>query len=145
MSTADKNPLELAQELAGQDFAATIEDNAFVIRPAEAGIAFLAAITTHSTELEQAWESADALATRLEELREENGIYRQELENITEILTVENYPQYVERINRILWPVVGINEDGTRVEFEYNDPEISCEYCGNGWACDCNGVREDIQ
>jgi hypothetical protein len=120
MST-DKNPLEMAQELADAEFSATIEDNAFVIRPAEAGIALLASITTHNTQLEDAWASADALAARLEELRAENGLFRQELENVSEILTVEGYSQYIDRINRILWPVVGINEDGTEVAFEYNE------------------------
>jgi hypothetical protein len=117
----EKNAIEMAQELAGAQFSATIEDNAFVIRPAEAGIALFASITTHTDQLESALAATEELASALEALRDENGLFRQELENVTEILSTENYGQYVARINSILWPVVGITEDGTEVTFEYNE------------------------
>ena len=120
MST-DKDALEMAQELAESNFEATIEDNAFVIRPAEAGIALLAAITNTNDQLQSAWESADKLASALEDARTANGIFRHELELVTEVLAIENYPQYVQRINNLLWAVVGVTEDGTEVAFEYNE------------------------
>jgi hypothetical protein len=120
-NTADKNPLEMAQELADAEFSATIEDGAFVIRPAEAGIALLASLSTHNDQMQSLIDAAEELASMVQELRIENAKFRQELENVTEILSLENYGQYVDRINSILWPVFGITEDGTKVAFEYNE------------------------
>jgi hypothetical protein len=120
-NNTEKNALEMAQELADAQFSATIEDGAFVIRPAEAGIALLASITTHNDQMEATLAAVEELASTIEALRDENGKFRQELENVTEILSMENYGQYVDRINSILWPVFGITEDGTKVAFEYNE------------------------
>jgi hypothetical protein len=142
MDNNDRNVLEQAEDLAGMELTATIEDGAFVIRPAEAGIALMASLATHNEQLEEAWKSADYLAKRLEDLRDENGVLRDELEDLFDYLTeIGNAPR-ASRITEVLWPVVGVLDDGTEVEFEYDDENIVCEYCLNGWACDCNQANE---
>jgi prefoldin subunit 5 len=121
MDNNDKNVLEQAEDMAGMELTATIEDGAFVIRPAEAGVALMASIGAHNSQLEDAWESADYLAKRLEDLRDENGVLRDELEDLFDYLTeIGNEPR-ASRITEVLWPVVGVLDDGTEVGFEYND------------------------
>jgi GAF domain-containing protein len=121
--SADNNPLEIAEDLAGESFQATIEDNAFVIRPAEAGIALMAALSTSEERLQAALDSADQLATALEAAREENGLFRSELEIVADILDSASHAEYVKRLNDLLWAVVGVTEDGTEVPFTYNEQD----------------------
>jgi hypothetical protein len=68
----------------------------------------------------------------------------------------------VSEIDHLLWPVVGILEDGTEVQFQYDeiDPldrikcdycldgftcsceaDIKCDYCSQGFTCDCEGAQ----
>lgn len=123
----DKNPLELAEELAGQAFGATIEDNTFMIRPAEAGIALLAAITQHNEHVKAAWDAADEMADALETLRADNALLREALDSCVEWLRHAGYDKAAEEVLAVLWPVRGVFADGTEVEIRLDWSEGGAE------------------
>jgi len=43
----------------------------------------------------------------------------------------------VSEIDHLLWPVVGILEDGTEVQFQYDEVNED-DYCINELNCDCS-------
>ncbi len=90
----------------------------------------------------RAWEASDELARQLEKTKQENARYRDLLEGLSILLTELGYETRADEVERALWPVTGVLDDGTEVEFSYgNDPEIECNYCARGWACDCGGAQ----
>lgn len=141
----EKNIIEDIQELVDQPFmSVSIRDGEFIINPAEAGIALMAAVSQQNEAESRAWEAAEELARELERLRQENARFRNELEPLVILLEELGYEDRSRQIERALWPVVGVLEDGTEVAFEYYDEEVveECLYCANGWACDCAGSQQ---
>jgi hypothetical protein len=113
--------IEQVEELAGMGLDISIEENAFVIRPAEAGIALLAAIREHDDEMSETWTAVDDMAETVEQLRAENNLFRQLLLDVVEIFDDKNMTREATIISRAVWSVKGINEDGEEVEFQWND------------------------
>jgi hypothetical protein len=132
---------EQIAEAIDHEFSASIEDGVFKITPAEAGIAMFAALTTANDAEARAWEAADALAKQHDKLRTENAKYRAVLESLVVLLDELGFEDRSNEIERALWPVVGVLDDGTEVEFEYHDEPAECEYCANGRSCDCAGAQ----
>jgi hypothetical protein len=112
----DKNPLQQAEELAGASFNARIENGVFMIEPAEAAIALLAAVTQHNDQNQAAWDAVDEMAARVEELREDNARLREALDGCVEWLHHAGYENAAAEVLQLLWPVRGVLEDGTEVE-----------------------------
>ena len=133
---------EIANNI-GSAFTAYIEDGVFRITPPEAGIAIFAALSGHAEQLQDAWDATDELVLKLEKLSDENARYRDHLEYLQTVL--ENLGRYEvsAQIDRTLWPVIGILEDGTEVVFAYDDDEaeIECDYCSQGLTCDCEEAQ----
>jgi hypothetical protein len=124
----DNNMLSDIAETINQEFTARIQDGVFIIEPAEAGVAMFAALANQEDEAARAWVEADVLVTKLEALREENASYREHLEKLQFLLDAIGYDDKVQEIDELLWPVVGVLEDGTEVSFEYfPDVEPNCE------------------
>ena len=131
----------IAEEIQ-HDFNMRIEDNKFIMEPAEAGIALLAAMSQRNDAETRAWEAADELTRVMEKLRTENAKFRTLLESLSILLESLGYEDRANDIERTLWPVIGVLEDGTEVAFEFYDEDVeACEYCDNGWACDCGGAQ----
>jgi hypothetical protein len=127
-SMTDNNMLSDIAETINQEFTARIQDGVFIIEPAEAGVAMFAALANQEDEAARAWVEADVLVTKLEALREENASYREHLEKLQFLLDAIGYDDKVQEIDELLWPVVGVLEDGTEVSFEYfPDVEPNCE------------------
>jgi hypothetical protein len=139
----EKTLLDDIAETIEQEFNARIQDGMFIVEPAEAGIAMLAAMAARNEAETRAWEASDELARQLEKTKHENARYREILEGLSILLTELGYESRADEVERALWPVVGVLEDGTEVEFEYGetDEDITCEYCARGWACDCGGAQ----
>jgi len=141
----DKTLLDDIAETIEQEFNARIQDGMFIVEPAEAGIAMLAAMAARNEAETRAWEASDELARQLEKTKQENARYREILEGLSILLTELGYESRADEVERALWPVVGVLDDGTEVEFEYcacgEDEDIACEYCARGWACDCGGAQ----
>ena len=138
---------DMLQEIAetiGSDFTAYIEDGVFRITPPEAGIAIFAALSGHAEQLQEAWDATDELVLKLEEVRAENARYRDHLEHVQTVLEDVGYHEKAAEIDRTLWPVVGVLEDGTEVIFTYDElaeMDIECDYCAQGFTCDCGGAE----
>jgi hypothetical protein len=135
---------DMLQEIAetiGSDFTAYIEDGVFRITPPEAGIAIFAALSGHAEQLQDAWDATDELVLKLEEVREEAARLRDYLESLQLYLDAMGCDEKVSEIDHLLWPVVGVLEDGTEVQFQYDEPEIECDYCSQGFTCDCEGAQ----
>lgn len=157
---------DMLQEIAeniGSDFTAYIEDGVFRITPPEAGIAIFAALSGHAEQLQDAWDATDELVLKLEEVREEAAKLRDYLESLQLYLDAMGCDEKVSEIDHLLWPVVGILEDGTKVPFQYedylmtnaaakefnaimnrviaNEDNIECDYCAQGFTCDCEGAQ----
>ena len=120
---ADKNPIEQAEELAGIPLNMRIEDGIFMIEPSDAGIALLASIKAQQSDIDTAWQSVDEMTEELEKMRNENALFRMMLSDTAEILHNMGMDQEAARIDRVLWKVVGIDDDGNEVEFDYFDDE----------------------
>jgi hypothetical protein len=133
-------------ETIGSDFTAYIEDGVFRITPPEAGIAIFAALSGHAEQLQDAWDATDELVIKLEEVREEAAKLRDYLESLQLYLDAMGCDEKVSEIDHLLWPVVGVLEDGTEVQFEYVeiDPldRIKCTYCVQGLTCSCEAAIE---
>lgn len=142
----EKTLLDNIAETIDQEFVARIQDGVFIIEPAEAGVAMFAALAREEEAANRAWEEAEALVDKLERLREENASYREHLEKLQFLLDAIGYQDKVQEIDELLWPVVGVLEDGTEIAFEYNkDAELECNYecnyCAYGWACACEEAQ----
>ena len=131
---------DMLQEIAetiGSDFTAYIEDGVFRITPPEAGIAIFAALSGHGEQLQDAWDATDELVVKLEEVREEAAKLRDYLESLQLYLDAMGCDEKVSEIDHLLWPVVGVLEDGTEVKFQYDEfDEDDC--CINELNCDCS-------
>ena len=138
---------DMLQEIAeniGSDFTAYIEDGVFRITPPEAGIAIFAALSGHAEQLQDAWDATDELVLKLEEVREEAAKLRDYLESLQLYLDAMGCDEKVSEIDHLLWPVVGVLEDGTQVKFQYDEfdeEDIECSYCAQGFTCDCEGAQ----
>ena len=123
MTEDNKTPelLEQLEEMAGMGLDISIEDGAFTIRPADAGIALLAAINAHDDEMAETWKAVDDMAKTVEELRSENSLFRQLLLDVVDVMEHSGFEREAAIISRVIWSVKGINEDGEEVEFEWND------------------------
>jgi hypothetical protein len=123
----------------------------FIVEPAEAGIAMLAAMAAQNDAETRAWEASDELARQLEKTKQENARYRELLEGLSILLTELGYESRADEVEHALWPVTGVLDDGTEVEFEYcargwaceedDEAEIFCVYCEDGFTCDCGGAQ----
>jgi hypothetical protein len=134
----EKTLLDNIAETIEHEFNARIQDGMFIVEPAEAGIAMLAAMAAGNEAETRAWEASDELARQLEKTKQENSRYRDLLEGLSILLTELGYESRADEVERALWPVVGVLEDGTEVEFEY---DATCETCARGWACECDGAE----
>jgi hypothetical protein len=143
----DKTLIDEIAETVGHDLNIRIQDGEFIVTPAEAGIAMLAAMSEQAGAEDRIWSQVDALSKQAEKLRVENAKYRDLLESLTILLEQLGYDDRAHDIERALWPVVGVLEDGTEISYEYydadedDDADLHCTYCANGWACDCAGAQ----
>jgi N-formylglutamate amidohydrolase len=135
---------DMLQEIAetiGSDFTLHIEDGALHTTPTEAVIALSAALSGHAEQLQDAWDATDELVIKLEEVCEEADKLRDYLESLQIYLDAMGCDEKVSEIHHLLWPGVGVLEDGTEVQFEYVeiDPldRIKCDYCLDGFTCSC--------
>jgi len=119
----DINPIEQAAELAGLPLNMRIEDGVFMIEPSDAGIALLASIRAQQEDIDNAWTSVDDLSDALEKMRAENALFREMLHEVADLLDNVGLEKEAARINRTLWKVVAIDDDGNEVEFDYFDDE----------------------
>ncbi len=117
------NPIEQAAELAGMGLDMRIEDGKFIIEPSDAGIALLASMRAQQEREEQAWSAVDELVEELEKTRDENSMFREALHNLADVLIELNQLAMAEKINRMLWKVVGIDDEGNEVEFDWFDED----------------------
>ena len=81
---------------------------------------------------------------KLEEVREEAAKLRDYLESLQLYLDAMGCDEKVSEIDHLLWPVVGVLEDGTQVKFQYDEfdeEDIECSYCAQGFTCDCEGAQ----
>lgn len=115
------NPIEHAAKLAGQDLDIEIVDGAFIIRPSDAGVMLLAWLQSSQKESDQAWESVDEMTEKLETLRDENAMLRDMLVEVSDLLDNVGLEKEATRINRTLWRVVGIDDEGNEIDFEWFD------------------------
>ena len=136
----EKTLLDNIAETIDQEFVARIQDGVFMIEPAEAGVAMFAALAREEEEASRAWAESEVLVEKLERLREENASYREHLEKLQFLLDAIGYDDKVQEIDELLWPVVGVLEDGTEVPFQYLSDSV-CSNCARGWACDCEGAQ----
>ena len=111
----DKDILENAMDLIGTDFAVDIEDNVMRINPAEAGIALFAYIAQVGDAVDSAWESVDVQIAKIEELRADNALLREALDSFRELLEANGHAAAANGIMELLWPIVGILDDGTEI------------------------------
>jgi hypothetical protein len=117
------NPIEQAAELAGMGLDIRIEDGKFIIEPSDAGIALLASLQAQQNNADEAWEAVDEMTAAIEKMRDENSMFREALHNLAEVLIELNQLALAAKINRMLWKVVGIDDEGNEVEFNYFDDE----------------------
>jgi hypothetical protein len=115
------NPIEQAAELAGMGLDIRIEDGKFIIEPSDAGIALLASMQSQNAQSEAAWLAVDELVAEIEKMRNENSEFREVLHTLALLLDNIGYDLEASRINRMLWKVVGIDDEGNEVEFNYFD------------------------
>lgn len=119
----DKNPIEQAEELAGMPLNMHIKDGVFIIEPSDAGIALLASLRAQQQDTETAWQSVDEMTEELEKARAENAVFRMLLSDTSEIMRNMGMDREANRIDRALWKVVGIDDEGNEVEFDYFENE----------------------
>jgi hypothetical protein len=122
-TAAEQNPIEQAAELAGMPLNMRIEDGVFMIEPSDAGIALLAAIRTQQEDIDTAWTSVDEMAEALEKMHTENSLFREVLQQLADLLDSIGYDTEASRINKMLWKVVGIDDEGNEIAFDYFDDE----------------------
>jgi len=117
------NPIEQAAELAGMGLDIRIEDGKFIIEPSDAGIALLASLQAQQNNADEAWEAVDEMTAEIEKMRDENSEFREVLHALATLLENIGYDLEASRINRMLWKVVGIDDEGNEVEFNYFDED----------------------
>lgn len=121
--TSERNIIDDIEETIEQPFNMEVRDGEFVITPAEAGIAMLAALSQRNDAETLAWETTEELAKELEKYRQENARYREALEPLVILLEELGFEERAHQIERALWPVIGVLEDGTEVAFEYYEED----------------------
>ena len=142
--TENNNTLSNIAGTINHAFEAVIEDGVFKITPAEAGVAMFAALATIEADASRVEAAADALALQMEKLRDENARYRAHLEHVQLVLEAVGYDDKAAEIDHVLWPVIGVLEDGTEIEFTYDElaeMDIERSYCAQGLTCDCGGAQ----
>lgn len=119
----EKTILDTANEIAGMPMEMNIKDGVFTISPSEGGIMLLATLREYESNIKEAWEAADELTETLEELRDENALFREMLMDVATLLEHSGMEREAKIINRTLWKVQGINADGEVVDFEWTEDE----------------------
>jgi cell shape-determining protein MreC len=117
------NPIEHAAMLAGQELEIEIKDGAFIMRPSDAGVMLLAWLQSAQKESDQAWDSVDEMTDKLENLRDENAVLREALESASDKLEFAGLENDAKDLRKLLWKVVGIDDEGNEIEFEWLDSD----------------------
>ena len=140
----DSNTLQKIVETIGSEFTAHIDDGALHAKQLETGVAMSAALASSERNTYNPQAETDSLAKQLEKLLAENARYLAHLEDLQTVLENVGYHEVAAEIDRTLWPVIGILEDGTEIVFTYDElaeMDIECSYCAQGLACDCGGEQ----
>jgi hypothetical protein len=114
--TVQEQAQDIMEEVAdgiGQPFDVRIEDNVMLISPAEAGIALFGMFAGRAEQEDQAWAEVEALAVRLEAVRDENAMFRDLFEEVHPVIMSFGYEDLANRLMGAMYPVRYIEtEDG---------------------------------
>jgi hypothetical protein len=127
MTTEDNNNNEAPnvfdelKQLIGMDFHMEIKDGVFCITPAEAAIALFSATAATLANMENVWDEIDAANAKYLELKNRTDEHHQLLEACWNSFIVKGFDNEARILEDYLWPVTGVLEDGTEVDFSSND------------------------
>ena len=112
-----ENIQEQLEKVADAPFSMRIENNEMIITPAEAGVSLLAAISQMHVDEDEALLDIGILETTIEQLRDANAELRDLFEYIHPTLVELGQDALADKLMNILYPVSGVMDDGTVVEF----------------------------
>jgi hypothetical protein len=127
MTTEDDNNNETPsmfdelKQIIGMDFHMEIKDGVFCITPAEAAIALFSATAATLANMENVWDEIDAANAKYLELKNRTDEQQQLLEACWNSFLVKGFDNEADILENFLWPVIGILEDGTEVNFGTKD------------------------
>lgn len=127
MTTEDNNNNETPnvfdelKQIIGMDFHMEIKDGVFCITPAEAAIALFSATAATLSNLEKVWEEVDSVTEKYLELKNKTDEHHQLLEACWNSFVVKGFENEARILEDYLWPITGIMDDGTVVDFSSGD------------------------
>lgn len=127
MTTEDNNNNETPsvfdelKQIIGMDFHMEIKDGVFCITPAEAAIALFSATAATLSNMEKVWEEVDSVTEKYLELKNKTDEHHQLLEACWNSFVVKGFENEARMLEDYLWPITGIMDDGTVVDFSSGD------------------------
>lgn len=127
MTTEDNNNNETPsvfdelKQIIGMDFHMEIKDGVFCITPAEAAIALFSATAATLSNMEKVWEEVDSVTEKYLELKNKTDEHHQLLEACWNSFVVKGFENEARILEDYLWPITGIMDDGTVVDFSSGD------------------------
>ena len=115
------NVFDELKQLIGMDFNMEIKDGVFCITPAEAAIALFSSTAAILANMENVWDEIDEATEKYNELKRETDEHRQMLEACWDAFVISGFEFESHALENYLWPVTGILEDGTVVDFSNGD------------------------